>query len=398
MNVAPTPRTDSTAFEQQLMAERALLDADRAAGMAGSGPAAGAPANDTVDLLAGDEPTTSSAPTGSAGSQAASGLQSHYIHIDAVSHPIDISFRNEVEGRTPEPVDRTLAELSKAAYDPSVTTVGNDAWTRLTDTQLIEAGIDPAQLEDPSTGFRAGIYTDGDGRHVLAFSGTATAKDWWTDVKQGVGGNAMQYNEAVALARDAKLAFGDDLVLTGHSLGGGLASTAAVATDTVAVTFNPAGVHAKTLERNGLDPAAAHNAAENGLVRRYVVEGEALDYMQNKSWGPSYVMPDALGHEIALADPNPLNTIQSWVPGWRAWHSIQLHSMNSVTSAMDQRPIFTPPNQGIVDAPIVALGGPGDVHPELEASHAADPAHAFPQSFPLDDLPLDDDDIAVATY
>ena len=98
------------------------------------------------------------------------------------------------------------------------------------------------------SGFRAGIYSN-DKQYVLAFAGTNDWRDWLSNVRQATGYDDVQYNQAVAAAKSAKAAFGDALVIAGHSLGGGLAATAALATGTVAVTFNAAGVSDYTLNR-----------------------------------------------------------------------------------------------------------------------------------------------------
>ena len=142
----------------------------------------------------------------------------------------------------------------------------------------IAADIDPATLNDTSTGFRAAVYQDGKGDYVLAFKGTSGANDWKADATQALGLDTAQYNEAVALATKAKAAFGNNVVLTGHSLGGGLASTASVITDIPAVTFNAAGVNDATLQRLApeRDVAAMKQAANDGLIRRYAVQGDAL--------------------------------------------------------------------------------------------------------------------------
>ena len=100
---------------------------------------------------------------------------------------------------------------------------------------------------------------------MLAYSGTDETKDWVTNFGQGLGFETAQYNEAIALARQAKVAYGEDVIITGHSLGGGLAATAAIAADIPAVTFNASGVHDRTLERIGLDADAVKAEAEKGL-------------------------------------------------------------------------------------------------------------------------------------
>ncbi len=228
------------------------------------------------------------------------------------------SWAADFSGQDSHPLDLDMMQLSNAVYDPSVTQVGN--WSRVSDADLQAAGIDPASLEDPTTGFRAGIYTDNQGHYVLAYSGSNGNNDWInTNIPQGVGAQTEQYDQAVALAQQvANSKFGADgnLVLTGHSLGGGLAGIASLVTGVPAATYDASGVHDDTMRQFGLDPATAKAAAENGLIRRYNVEGDPLTAAQQDTPGLSSIMPDAPGHEITLESP-----IEK--PKWDWWHPIE---------------------------------------------------------------------------
>jgi Lipase (class 3) len=95
------------------------------------------------------------------------------------------------------------------------------------------------------------------------------------------------------LARNIKNTVKGQFMITGHSLGGGLASAAALVTKTNAVVFNPAGLHPETVEREG------HNlTAANDLITRYVVNGEVLDRMQTLFL--DVLMYDSIGRLIVL--------------------------------------------------------------------------------------------------
>ena len=291
--------------------------------------------------------------------------------LDAAQAAGTPSFDAQVRGQQPKPIDMKLAEICQAVYDPS--NAGPAGWQRLDATQLQAAGIDPSTLEDASTGFRAGIYTDDQGHYVLAFAGSNDGKDWLNNLEQGLGLSAAQYGEAETLAGLAKGAFGDNLVITGHSLGGGLAAAAAAKYDIATVTFNAAGVHDDTLRAEGLDPGAVKQDADAGQVRAYSVDGEILSSLQdhrgavlgalaaggtliNPLLGGVAVgallngdLPPALGHRITLADPNP---VQQPNPPWYDWlwgdaevqeaeyavnevkHSIGEHMIGSVLSAL----------------------------------------------------------------
>lgn len=247
------------------------------------------------------------------------------------------SFDAQVRGQGAKAIDLQMMEISAAVYDPSVRSVGD--WSRLTDAELLAAGIDPATLENPDTGFRAGIYTDGRGNHVLAFAGSNELQDWTgANIRQGLGWQAEQFDEAVQLAQLADAAFGDNLAITGHSLGGGLAATASLATGNAAVTFNASGVHDDTMRDLGLDPAAAKADAEAGQIRRYNIDGEALTQAQQDVWVLNGI-PDAPGHEIVLDDPDPLTGWNRFNPIAILQHSGDLHLQGAVLEALrEQRP------------------------------------------------------------
>lgn len=253
-------------------------------------------------------------------------------------------FASQVSGTSPQAIDMQMAQLSSDVYDPSVS--GSNGWTRLSDQQLEQAGIDPSTLDTPVTGFRAGIYQDGKGDYVLAFAGSNDIPDWINNLTQGLGIPTAQYAQAVALATQAKVAFGNQLAMTGHSLGGGLASIASLATDTPAVTFNASGLNDDTIKQ--LIPDANVDAlkqqAGDGLIRRYAVDGEVLTTTQEHT-----PLPDAVGHKIELRDPSPVTKPDihwyDWLDGKGevleakyaldvAKHSVDLHMTDAVLAAM----------------------------------------------------------------
>src|SRR3546814_12132551 len=91
------------------------------------------------------------------------------------------------------------------------------------DAAVRAVGIDPALLHDAMTGFDASLYRDASGAVVVAYAGSDEWQDWPHNFRQGLGLQDIQYDQAIALADEAKRAFGNNVILPGPSLGGGLA-------------------------------------------------------------------------------------------------------------------------------------------------------------------------------
>lgn len=179
--------------------------------------------------------------------------------------------------------------------------------------------IDPASLEDSASGFRASIYRNDAGQVVVAFAGTDPSEmpDIGADAAQAFGLETTQYNKAVDLAKKAEVAFGDgNVVFTGHSLGGGLASTAALAVDATAVTFNSAAPSNDTLRDLGFSPNETRAELEDsGQIRHYIVDGDPLNLAQSgipalpiPVVGP-LSPPDAVGHTLRIELPEGMRPI-----------------------------------------------------------------------------------------
>lgn len=161
------------------------------------------------------------------------------------------------------------------------------------------------QTSDEDSGFFAAVYrNEQTGQTVVAYRGTqpSSGADWWADIKQGLGYETEQYDEAILVARDAKDRYGD-VEFVGHSLGGGLAATASAVTGDHATTFNAAGVHANTLARAGVLPEDATN------IDNHYVKGEVLSTLQNSTG-----LPDALGTQHAYEPKDSLGTA-AWGAG-----------------------------------------------------------------------------------
>jgi len=182
--------------------------------------------------------------------------------------------------------------------------------------------ISESQFRDQAAGgFFAALYKHRKfNLHVLAFRGTQalSVMDWLNNFGQGLGVKAPQYDAAITLATFVKGNIKGTFMLTGHSLGGGMASAAGLVSNTNTVVFNPAGVNKRTL------PAGINFAAADSLVTSYVVKGEILDYAQNGGLPTGVVAPDSVGRRIVLPSTFMFHSIL---------HQIDLHSMDSVLGA-----------------------------------------------------------------
>ncbi len=193
-------------------------------------------------------------------------------------------------------------------------------WNKVSDTELKALGMDPSKFMDNANytpkiagtgigavGFKSALYKSDRGEFTLAFAGTnsKSIKDLWTDAKGGAGFTPEQFNKAMDLGKNVTSALGDNVVFTGHSLGGGLASYAAIGSGAAATTFNP-----MDLTRNLISSARAQASPDSPYadikpslsdwggvkgvvamgndpasgVRSYVQSGEFLDKVQSTGY------------------------------------------------------------------------------------------------------------------
>lgn len=289
------------------------------------------------------------------------------------------TFADEVRGTEAKPVDFTMAKLAQDSYQSHVP--GRppvDGWTALNDQQLRQVGIDPKLMSDKKSGFDAAVYTDNDGRYVVAFRGTDQGKDWKTNLGQGLGFETTQYNLAVQLGSQAKVAFGDNVAFVGHSLGGGLASAAMVATGSPGMTFNAAGLTDKSMTRLGLDPAAVRQDVENGQIRNYQVKDEILTHVQEKAIPTRWLMADAIGRDMPLPDPHPLKGLHNINPFEKVPHRVDLHLMDAVLESWQMKHgnllTATQPTQGQSSQGLPNPSQTGQDQPSLQdRAHLANP-------------------------
>jgi hypothetical protein len=146
-------------------------------------------------------------------------------------------------------------------------------------TEVPELGV-----IDPKTGFKTMVYKyttpEGETAYALAFAGTEDGTDWLEANIPAVYGRSSQHPKALEAykalddyikAKDK----GAKIVLTGHSLGGGLAANVAQHHKLPAITFNAAGTNLTTHGiQNALD-------AKWDNIDSYSINTDPLTIIQN---------------------------------------------------------------------------------------------------------------------
>nr|WP_044180714.1 DUF2974 domain-containing protein [Phytobacter massiliensis] len=143
---------------------------------------------------------------------------------------------------------------------------------------------------------------------TVVFRGTRPDKmvDWANNAAQGMGLNSPYYDKAVSIG--SKLADSAQKIdIAGHSLGGGLASAAGLASGKATWTFNAAGLNSSTVRKYG-----GELIGDGSSISAYRVNGEMLTKAQEISFsdlqdanfdtslfalkiGISNILPDAIG-------------------------------------------------------------------------------------------------------
>lgn len=165
-------------------------------------------------------------------------------------------------------------------------------WKRATEEDLANMGLKPKDLQLDKSDFRAEVYIPDkevfgkDMKPTLAFKGSSTLEDWKNNLAQGADFKSPYYEKAVQLG-DKLAGSSVPVEITGHSLGGGMASAASVASGKAATTFNAAGLHSNTVGRYG-------GTAQSSPVQAYRVAGEVLTGVQEPGL-KTYAAAAALG-------------------------------------------------------------------------------------------------------
>lgn len=182
-------------------------------------------------------------------------------------------------------------------------------------TELSEVGLEEGDLEDKKSGFYAQVYKDSNGKYVLVYRGTSNghdknreiipgfSKDWIDDdAKQGIGLGSDQYEQAIKTAQKMKVVVGkENMTITGHSLGGGLAQAAGAAVGCETYAYNPAGVHPNTINNKEYKV----NDPDFSKVHIIYAKIDFLNFFNNNS----IIFPNTDGERILIDTDAPVDSL-----------------------------------------------------------------------------------------
>lgn len=280
---------------------------------------------------------------------------------NAGEHTEPQSFMDRMRSNEPQPEDADIAAMANAAYAPDEQFGLKlpSGIRRFTDEEKRNIGLDPRDLNHES-GFYAELFhaqsKEGENYTVLAIRGTDTdrfipaLKDWGTNAIQAAGIHSGAYEHAAQVAKKVQESGIENLVIAGHSLGGGEADIAGLATGCPVVTFNAAGPSDPTIEwtvAQSNDPTirgmTLDEAKTNafGRTRAYFIgtPGEKA----NENWEPLSRFQDDLPIPKALGRPIPLtNTVKKLDdsdkldPAKILEREVAMHNMPNVIEAINK--------------------------------------------------------------
>lgn len=163
-----------------------------------------------------------------------------------------------------------------------------------------------------ATGMDARLITDGRGHYVLSYAGTTDMNDWSQNGQTLTSTLTASYlasqaedaaNLAYLLADDLGA---ENMVLTGHSLGGRNAAVASLAIGAQAVTYNAAGVTSEDIVY--AQTLGGHGPSLGGYALSVVTFGQSDKFSVDTSHITNYVTTD-----------DPLTFAQQYVPHMSAF-------------------------------------------------------------------------------
>ncbi|SMB89313.1 Uncharacterized protein conserved in bacteria, partial [Pasteurella testudinis DSM 23072] len=241
-----------------------------------------------------------------------------------------------------------MAILSKAAYQP----IGSEppvGWKEISQ-QPEELSKYKLSLSDLpiDKGFQARFFAPDSAvfgenfKSTIAFRGTRNWEDWENNIQQGLALESDYYRRVGDISKKIlESGYANDMEFTGHSLGGGLASAAAMATGSKATIFNAPGVRDITVERYNriiANNIEAYNIKHELLTRMQVIEKPELtwDYISKVP----LTAPDiAIGVLLPNARSStsyelPVQTDEHWFPGVDSYVD---HGIDKVISALEKQ-------------------------------------------------------------
>lgn len=284
-------------------------------------------------------------------------------------------------------------------------------WTRASEhperLQALAPGLSREQINEmlrpEGSGFRAEIYLPDpailgpDARPVFAVKGStgpivdpaapggrreSGAEDYLANnIPQGLGQRADYYDRAMDAARLLQSQPGLNFEITGHSLGGGIASAAGAVTGVQTTTFNAAGLHPNTATRyvqeNG---GAVHDL--RGTITAFQVNGDVLTDSQTGAQRMSEASREqggALANNIGqlLQTPGIRDRVQGQIDGM-----LPENARGPAMAAIDL--LATQPGAQLLrDVPTAA----GNVQPLMPAMAREGDGHvARPNQMPVSEL------------
>ena len=190
-----------------------------------------------------------------------------------------------------------------------------DFWNRLQDLPendpIRELAFSQMSCVNSSTGFSAITIKDGNGNAMVIFAGTnGDAADLFADAEVAIGSNTIQSQEAIDLVNRLSKEC-DNIVVTGHSLGGYLATAVTLKNKSVSncIAFDPPGRYDAWYQNTFRDQYASK-------VTTYVADGSLINKVGFRVGSVNHVpIPKELENGGALSHNHGIKQISDALGG-----------------------------------------------------------------------------------